>query len=180
LHYERLIASLAEDHASESATNLSSGGGGSRKGWAKQRDQVVGRLLELLPFLPHDTIDSSSTTPLLALPPRLPPVPALLALLSRSELDISTTPPLSSLVLPVLSSFHHAAPGQQIHFARQLVFDAEERWKKTLVAGLWVAGTAHVLRDDEAERATERAIHWLASGELRAFAKSRCAPADLN
>ncbi|GEM11626.1 hypothetical protein Rt10032_c16g5643 [Rhodotorula toruloides] len=49
----------------------------------------------------------------------------------------------------------------QLDFAQQLIFNANERWKKNLVAGLCLAGTAHVLRDEEAEQAAKLALDWL-------------------
>ncbi|BGO97836.1 hypothetical protein JCM10021v2_001492 [Rhodotorula toruloides] len=161
LHYERLLSSLSWSDTNASVT--SSGSGASRKkrrGWTKQRDEVVGRLLEILPTLPDDAT-GTPTAPAPSKPPRLPPASPLLALLSRPELDLAPTLPLPSLILPVLSFFRDAPPSHQLPFAQQLVFDTEERWKKSLIAGLWVAGTAHVLRDEEAERAAESLLAWL-------------------
>ncbi|BGP22945.1 hypothetical protein JCM10295v2_001836 [Rhodotorula toruloides] len=103
LQYERLLSSFASDETHASVTTV--GGGRSRKKrreWSKQRDEVVERLLEILPYLPD-----------------------------------------------------------QLDFAQQLIFNANERWKKNLVAGLCLAGTAHVLRDEEAEQAAKLALDWL-------------------
>lgn len=171
LHYERLLSSLTSDDTHASATSFGSGASRKkRRGWIKQRDEVVERVLEILPFSP-DSTTGRTASPSSPKSPRLPSASSLLALLSRPELDIPPTLPLPSLVLPVLSFFRDAPPSQQLFFAQQLVFDAEERWKKSLIAGLWVAGTAHVLRDEEAERAAESLLAWLidSSGEHKAL-----------
>ncbi|BGO89735.1 hypothetical protein NBRC10512_004390 [Rhodotorula toruloides] len=161
LHYERLLSSLTSDDTHASATSFGSGASRKkRRGWIKQRDEVVERVLEILPFSP-DSTTGRTASPSSPKSPRLPSASSLLALLSRPELDIPPTLPLPSLVLPVLSFFRDAPPSQQLFFAQQLVFDAEEQWKKSLIAGLWVAGTAHVLRDEEAERAAESLLAWL-------------------
>ncbi|GAA5996429.1 uncharacterized protein JCM10292_007602 [Rhodotorula paludigena] len=167
LHFERTLAALrTPDEGAQGASTTSvrsgSSAGTGRKRGARERerkDRVIERVLEVLPFLPSST--SAGNEPGSA-SSSLPPASTLLDLLARPEVGISRTSVLPSLVLPVLASFQYAPPDAQQSFACEFIADAAGRWKESVVAGLWVAGVMHVLRENDAYKAAKALVDFLA------------------
>ncbi|GAA5911734.1 hypothetical protein JCM8208_005581 [Rhodotorula glutinis] len=157
MQYERLLASLSASSSVSTASAQSTASvasGRSTSSEPKPSSRTVARVLEVLPFL----APASPSSPLAA-PSSVPPASRLLALLARRELALAPTTVLPALVVPILREFQYAPLEAQRDFAHEVLFG--ERWRTSVVAGLWAAGSVQALEEDEAGKAVEMLSTWL-------------------
>ncbi|GAA5829491.1 hypothetical protein JCM11251_000177 [Rhodosporidiobolus azoricus] len=167
LHYQRLLQSLnvgSTARGGASTASISSMGS-STTGTRRTRARVIPLLLEVLPYL-----GASSSVSTLAVTSSLPSPSALLALLAKPELSLSSTDVLPEVVLPVLNAFRYASEEEKREFAEGLCRGAQERksWMQglTVMSGLLVAGTVHVLANDHGhvgQKVMQDLAAWLAN-----------------
>ncbi|GAA5970131.1 hypothetical protein JCM11641_000280 [Rhodosporidiobolus odoratus] len=187
LHYDRLLASLSLTDGGSEVSTVSLAYSTATVRSKKMKREVLERLLETLPFPPPSASApvlpaSTAATPRAESTSSLPPPTALLNLLDSlsSRLSLPTNAVLPELLLPVLDVFtYEEDETKRGAFARELLkADEGKAWKKSVMAGLWVAGTVHALvggteeGDDEIVEAMDGLAKWLAN-------EDGSAPSDL-
>ncbi|GAA5929350.1 hypothetical protein JCM3775_002317 [Rhodotorula graminis] len=162
MQYERLLTSLSAPSSIIASTPSSSSVASGRATSGKRRSasSTIARVVEVLPFLGN----ASSSSPF-ATPSPLPPAPRLLALLARPELALTPTTVLPALIVPVLHLFQYAPLEAQRAFAHEVLLGEGGEWRKSVIAGLWAAGSVQVLEEKEAARALELLSEWLTQGD---------------